>query len=68
MKKTYKIPVIEISSLLTECFLETFSRPKIGEVDDPSVGQVKQREDLNEEDELEMMMLMDDNKEQDNLW
>jgi hypothetical protein len=69
MKKTYIKPIIEISSLHIECLLESFSLPKTGEVDDPSFGQVKSRNNYVEEIDEEIEMIINqENGEQDCLW
>jgi len=71
MKKIYIKPESYNFNLQLECYMETFSLPKTGEVDDPSVGQGKSRADYIEEDE-EMEMIMnqdiDDNGSQNQLW
>ena len=46
MNKTYLKPKTKVIPVNLDCFMETFSLPTTGQVDDPSFGQAKESNGL----------------------
>ncbi len=68
MKKTYIMPEAETIHIQYECFMETISLYKVGNVDDPTVGQGKSREQIIDDEEYMEYVLSQGDGWQGGLW
>ena len=60
MKKEYKRPIAKISNFECNGFMDTFSLPTTGEVEDPSFGQANEIGGWDEDNEVNCIGIWED--------